>query len=124
LGRVLVFRERSRRYRFKGATEVKPIDCVVIVWGAAFYTEDQVFLFPQINTFRDRRRAARINRKLQERPQTRERENIYVPVQVPAVDCDQDISGRAGESIKVISKSRIAQVSRCDRAYHLICANW
>jgi hypothetical protein len=44
LGRVLVFRERSRRYRFKRAAEVKPVDCVVIVWGAAFYTQHQFFL--------------------------------------------------------------------------------
>jgi hypothetical protein len=41
-----MFRERSRRYRLKRAAEVKPVDCVVIVWGAAFYTQDQVFPLP------------------------------------------------------------------------------
>jgi len=98
------------------------INCIVIVRSAAFHSQNQVFLLPEIDAFCNRGRATLINRKLQERPQPRERENIYVPVEVPAVYSNQEIAGCTGECIEVVGESRIAKVSRSNRSHHFICA--
>src|SRR6266545_4606964 len=98
------------------------INCFVIVRSATFHSENQIFLLPEINTFCNRRRVTGIDRKLQQRPQTRESENINIPVEVPAVDGNNEVAGSAGEYIRVIAESRSAKVSRCNHSHHCIAA--
>lgn len=77
------------------------VNCVVIIGSATFYTQNQIFLLSQINALRNQQgTAARVNGKLQKRSQTRGRENVYVAVQVPAVNGNKHIAGRAGKSKK------------------------
>ena len=118
-----MFGKRSRGYGRKRSAKPNLISRIVIVRSATFHSQEQIFLLPEINTFRDRCRAARINCKLQKRPQTGECENVDVAIEIETLDSNQEIARSAGERIIVIGHTRIAQISRSDFADHFICAH-
>jgi hypothetical protein len=104
--------ERPRRYRRKRAAETDPVGRRIVVRRSSFDTQNQVLLSAQKDAPGVGRRAARIHRKLQQRAQTRQRENVYIAIQIIAVDSDKHVTRHSGESIKMIRHPRVAYVPR------------
>ncbi len=101
--------------RFVGPAETNLVSAGVIVWGTRFYAQDQNLARAQVKAFRDfgrQRVAARIHRDLHDRPESDGRENVYVAVQIPAAQSNQQIARHALERIEVPRQSWVTQVQR------------